>query len=83
MKPTKELDLKDFEAWNGAVPHLEFLCNNNLVDRLEFALEDVYQDAALSETELNDLLWFEPDLLAEWLGFEDWDSMVEELEGDE
>lgn len=47
----------------------------------------MYPDG-MSETELNDLLWFEDDTIAEWLGFEDWEALErlnngEEEEGEE
>lgn len=34
---------------------------------MEATLEELYPDG-MSETELNDLLWFEPDTVFEWVG---------------
>lgn len=64
MEFTKELDLTRFEFWSGA--------KNNKFTYKEFSLiecilEDLYHDKIPSETEINDLFWFEEELLCEWL----------------
>ena len=30
----------------------------------------------IEDTELNDFFWFERDLIAEWLGYEDYDELM-------
>jgi hypothetical protein len=45
------------------------------LDQIEGILEDIYPDG-ITNTQLNDLFWFEPDTLAEWLGFEDWEDLM-------
>jgi len=69
MKVTKELDLQNFEFWSGAKEH-EFTYSE--LKDLEFILEDLYPEGA-TETQINDLFWFEEEFLCECLGidFED------------
>ena len=69
MQITYELDLRSFEAWSGAVPTLNRIIDEGKCEDLEFILDDFYPDG-MTETELNDLLWFEPETVFEWLGIE-------------
>ena len=76
MKITEEISLRDFEGWSGAVDTLNTLTDDQK-DDLEAILEDLYPDG-MTETSLNDLLWFEDDTIAEWLGFDDWEDLERE-----
>ena len=80
MKIYYDLDLRNFEAWSGGKDTLDELTYDQM-ERLEDILPDVLGDEA-SETELNDLLWFERDQIAEWLGFEDWEQLERVNNGD-
>ena len=73
MKITSEIDLRYFEGWSGAVDTLNTLTDEQKSE-LEAVLEEIYPDG-MDETSLNDLLWFENDTIAEWLGFEDWEDL--------
>ena len=77
MKVYSEISLKDFEAWSGGEDTLDTLTDQE-VSELESILEEEYPDG-IDETELNDILRFERDWIAELLGFNDW----EDLEADE
>jgi hypothetical protein len=77
MKISYELDLNTFEAWSGAVDTLDRIREEGLCEQLEFILEDIYPDG-MTETQLNDLLWFESETIFEWLGIEDEDEDDEE-----
>ena len=80
MTITKELDLDNFEAWSGAVSTLDRIRSEGKQSDLECILEELYPDG-MTETELNDLLWFEDEtVLHEWLGLDTYDSVQEELE---
>ena len=59
MIVTRDISLRDFEPWNGAVSTYEALSVEEL-DQLESELEQLYPDG-MDETELNDLFWFEED----------------------
>ena len=77
MKITKEISLENFEAWSGAVYTLDRIIDENKCDQLEYMLEELYPDG-MTETELNDLLWFETETLFEWLGIRDEEEEEEE-----
>lgn len=76
MKVYREISLSEFEFWAGARDTVKYLTNDEL-DHIERILEEVYIQT-LSETELNDLFWFESDVIASWLGFRDFDELIEE-----
>lgn len=73
MKIYRECSLTGFEPWSGAKETFEALTYEQL-EQLEPILENLFPDGA-SATELNDLLWFEEDTIAEWLGFENFESL--------
>lgn len=75
MKLYKEESVKTYGAWAGAVHTVDTLTDAQ-AEQLEAMLEDEYPDG-MSETELNDLLWFEDDWIAEMLGFDDWEALEE------
>lgn len=84
MKVTTEKDiyLKDFDAWSGAVDTLNAL-KDDQISILESILENEYPDG-IDETHLNDFLWFENDTIADWLGFKSWEALERANEyGDE
>ena len=70
MKITSELSLKNFKAWSGAKDTLNKLIELDKCDELEFILDDLYPDG-LTETQLNDILWFDDEWIYETLGIEE------------
>lgn len=67
------IDFGQYKPWSGAVDTWDNLERFDKIDLLEQILDDTYYDetageAVLSETELNDLLWFEPETVYEWVG---------------
>ena len=70
MKITSEMSLKNFKAWSGAKDTLNKLIELDKCDELEFILDDLYPDG-LTETQLNDILWFEEEWIYETLGIEE------------
>ena len=71
MKITSEISLKNFKAWSGAKDTLNKLIELDKCDDLEFILEDLYPDG-LTETQLNDILWFDDEWIYETLGIEEY-----------
>ena len=54
----KELDdLRDFDFWGGAASRWEEIQKLGLEDDVAAIIEDLYPNG-LTETELNDLIWF-------------------------
>lgn len=83
MKIISETSLDRFDAWSGGRDTLNTLIEKDLCDQLETMLEnDIFFDGC-TDTELNDLLWFERDTIAELLGFSDWDELENGSEEDE
>ena len=70
MKITSEMSLKNFKAWSGAKDTLNKLIELDKCEDLEFILDDLYPDG-LTETQLNDILWFEDEWIYETLGIEE------------
>ena len=81
MKITSEISLRNFEGWSGAVDTLNTLTDDQK-DALEAILEELNPDG-MDEGSLNDLLWFENDTIAEWLGFEDWEDLERKNSGED
>ena len=79
MTITYELDLNSFQAWSGAVDTLERIQREGKCTELENILEELYPDG-MTETELNDLLWFEPETVYEWLGIRSEEQIKKEIE---
>lgn len=78
MKVYYELDLEKFEAWSGAEDTLDRIRNEGKVGTLEAILEDLYPDG-IDETQLNDLLRFDDELVFEWLGIRSESVIRQEL----
>lgn len=69
MKVTNEINLRDFDAWSGAVDTKERIINEGKEDEFNSLIEDLY-GGGLSETQLNDILWFEEEWIFENLGID-------------
>lgn len=68
--------LRDFDFWSGAKDTVDYLTSDEL-DTIEDILEDAYPDG-MTETQVNDLFWFDTDVIAEWLGYDDFESLINE-----
>ena len=66
MRVYKEIELMDFEAWSGAVDTLKELTGEEL-NLLQEVLEELYPEG-LTDTQLNDILWFEDEFIEEIIG---------------
>jgi hypothetical protein len=71
----EEISKEDFanRAWSGAVNTVNSLTSDEF-EQVFNMLEDENPDG-MELTELNDFFWFETDMIAEWLGFEDWEDL--------
>lgn len=78
MTITYELDLERFEAWSGAKYTLERVQREGKCAELESMLEELYPDG-MTETELNDLLWFDSESVYEWLGIRSEEQIEKEI----
>jgi hypothetical protein len=73
------MDIYDYEPWSGAVYTYERIAREGKLDELDGVLEEVYPEG-IDETELNDLLWFEPETVYEWLDMRTETEIREEIE---
>lgn len=79
MRIYKDISLDEFEAWSGAVDTMETLrqleneTGEDVFGTLENCIDDMGE--GMDETAVNDILWFETDTIAEWLGYEDWEAL--------
>ena len=78
MTITYELDLNSFEAWSGAKDTLDRIQREGKCEELENILEELYPDG-MTETELNDLLWFDSESVYEWLGIRSEEQIEKEI----
>ena len=63
------LTLRNFDAWSGAVDTKETIINAGKDKDFDYLIKELYPDG-LTDTQLNDLLWFEEDWLFEMLEIE-------------
>lgn len=77
MKIYTEIALKDFEFWSGAKQTAQCLTDDDF-DIIENILED--EGESYSDTDINDIFWFEKDWIAEMLGYIDFDDLMEKRE---
>ena len=73
--------LADFDFWAGAVYHTNML-NVEDFDAIEDTLTELYPDG-MTETEINDMFWFEEDFIKEAIGYKDEEEEEEEEEDEE
>jgi hypothetical protein len=67
MRIVKDICLSDFEFWSGAKDHAALFSASEL-DQLDQILPDVFCDDDVTETQINDLFWSEPQFCADLIG---------------
>ena len=63
------LSLFDFDAWGGAIETKETIIENGKASDFEYLVDELFPDG-LTETQLNDLLWFDEDFIFEQLNID-------------
>lgn len=79
MKYYVEENLSNFQFWGGAKDNADELTTEQL-DRFESVLEELYPDGEISDTQINDIMWFDFDWVKEAIGIEDDEEEEEEEE---
>ena len=69
MKVITETTLREFDAWSGAVSTKNLIIHLGLEEEFEELINELYPEG-LTDTQLNDILWFEEDWILENLGVE-------------
>ena len=62
-----ETNLRNFETWSGATETKNLILDAGLEEEFEGLIEELYPEG-LTDTELNDILWFDSDWKLESLG---------------
>ncbi len=75
MRIYKEIPLTEFDFRSGARDTIKYLTDEEL-EQIEQILEEIYPEG-LNEVKLNDIFWFERDLIAVWLGYKNFDEIME------
>ena len=77
MKYYVETSLENFEAWSGGRDTLEVLIDKGLCDTVEACLEEDLNSYGEmpDDTAINDFLWFERDVIANYCGFSSWKAL--------
>ena len=70
MRIYTEESIEDFEAWCGGQDTKEKIIEARKVDEFDELIEELYPNG-LTETELNDLLWFEDEWILVQLNIEE------------
>jgi len=65
--------LVNFNTWSGATDTKNTIIENDKAEEFDSLIEELYPDG-LSETQLNDILWFDSDWCFEMLGISDEDE---------
>lgn len=64
-----EKNLRGFEAWSGAIETKKIILDAGLEEEFEMLIDECYPEG-LTDTELNDILWFDSDWVLDMLGIE-------------
>ena len=71
-------DFSEYEPWSGAVDTYDRIVDEGKLDELENLLSEFYCEEIPTETDINDLLWFESDWVLENLGISESEEENEE-----
>lgn len=75
MKVIKEINYAwDFTFWSGAKDTVKYLLDHE-VNIIFDMLEELYPEG-MTETEVNDFFWFETDTIADWLGYDSFEEIM-------
>lgn len=69
-----EFDIRT-DCWAGGADTIEELTDDE-IDTLEAMLEEMFAGETPTATDINDVIWFERDTIAKWLGYEDFEEII-------
>jgi hypothetical protein len=69
MKIISELTLYQFDAWSGAVETKNAIIAAGKENEFDSMIYDLYPNG-MTDTELNDFLWFDEEYIFEYLGID-------------
>ena len=73
MVYSKGFSIDTFPFWAGAKDTFEDVCKAGKADKLQLLIEEVFagNETPPTETEINDFVWFERDLIYNQLGLDE------------
>ena len=77
MKVTMDINFSDFQSWSGATDTQKTIIENNKENEFESLLEELFPDG-MTDTELNDYMWFNSESIFEQLGIKEEEEEEEE-----
>ena len=77
MKVYEELNLRDFQAWSGAIETKNKIIDAGKEEEFEELIEELYPEG-IDATDLNDYLWFDSEEIYDCLGIESSEEEEEE-----
>ena len=80
MKIIKEINgWNDLERtlWSGGADTIKDLTCEEIETVLDILETSLPEENIMTETELNDFFWFERATIAEWLGYNNYDEIIE------
>ena len=85
MKVYKEIDsAEEFEFWSGAVDTYNDIVDADKENEFWDLLEETFSDMeCVSETEINDFVWFEQEYIYNLLGLDENGKPIDDDEDDE
>lgn len=79
-----EFDINSFEFWGGAVSTIESVKKLDKMDELEDLIIEAFGDSeSVSQTDINDFVWFESDKILGWNNFLSilkWKKLIKQFE---
>lgn len=81
MKIYSEVDIRDFEFWEGGEYVADAFSEDDL-EEIQNKLEELYPDG-ISDVELNDLFWHDEDFVAELAGYSSFQKVKDGIKADE
>lgn len=65
-------DIYSFEFWSGAKDRVKKIKELGMLGELEALIVDTFKDSEnVSETDINDFVWFEDDMINDYLGIDE------------
>lgn len=75
MKISKEVYFwNDFDFWSGAEDTVKYLTCDE-IETIFAQLTEIYPDG-MTDTEFNDFFWFETDCIAQMLGYDNFEEIM-------
>lgn len=80
MNYTKEFSIDTFEFWSGARDTIEDVRKAGKLAELESIIEEAFADETPTDTQINDMVWFDRDFIYEQLGLDENGKLIEDID---